>query len=119
MCVTAGILAIVLERDVPGLSLMLGLSATVMVLLLTAAVLDPIMDFLTQLIEVCELSGVYTKPILKCLAIALITKFGASLCKDAKQGGAAAALEFSGAAAAVWTCLPLMQAFLSMLEDLL
>lgn len=119
LCLTAGLLAAVLDRSAPSVSLLLGLAATAMVLLLSVAFLEPILRFLTRVNDVCELSGVYTRPMLKCLAIALITKIGAALCRDAKQGGAASALEFAGAAAAVWTCLPLLEAFFAMAEELL
>ena len=116
---TAGLLALTMEKTVPVMSLLLGVAASVMILTLGITLMDPILSFVTRLHLVLGASGVYTAPLLKCFAIAVMTRLGSSLCRDAKQSGAAAALEITGAAAAVWSALPLMEAFLSMLEALL
>lgn len=118
-CLTAGLFAVVLERTVPEFALLVGVLTAVLVLILSARFLEAVFQFLEELKSVCGLSGVYTQPILKCLALALMTKIGTSLCRDSKQSGAAAALEFLGAAAALWICIPLLEAFLSMLEEIL
>lgn len=119
LALAAGLLAVTLEKIVPGIALLLSISVSVLILLLAAALLDPILSFLRELSIACGVSGIYTAPLLKCLCIALITRFGVSLSKDANQSGAASALELAGSVAAVWTILPLLKAFLSMLEELL
>ena len=119
LSLTAGLFSLVLERIEPGIAMLIGVMATVLVIVFSAQVLQPVLRFLEEANRVCSLSGIYTQPLLKCTAIALITRFGTALCKDAKQTGAAAALGFLGTAAAIWTCLPLMEAFLSMLESVL
>ena len=117
--VISGLLAMALERSAPGMGLLLSVSVTVMLLLAAAAILEPILSFLRKLEQVCGVSSVYSAPMVKCLCIALLTRFGVSLCKDAGQAGMASALETGGSLAALWTALPLFEAFLSMLEKLL
>lgn len=119
LCLSAVLFASVLERTEPAIALLLGVLATVLVVLLSGEVLEPILRFLKELNRACGLSGVYTQPLIKCLAVSLMTRLGTALCRDAKHTGSAAALEFLGAAAALWTCLPLMEAFLSMLQSVL
>lgn len=119
LCLTAALFAAVLERSEPSFALLLGMLATILVVFLSGRVLEPIMHFLEELKSACGLSGMYTQPLIKCLAVSLMTRLGTSLCRDAKHTGSAAALEFLGAAAALWTCLPLMEAFLSMLQGVL
>lgn len=119
LCLTAALFAAVLERTEPTIALLLCILATVLVVLLSGTVLEPILHFLEELNCACGLSGIYTKPLIKCLSVSLMTRLGSALCRDAKHTGSAAALEFLGSAAAVWTCLPLMEAFLSMLQGLL
>lgn len=119
ICLAGALFSTLLDRFEPAFSLLLGILATATVILLSGSVLEPILRFMDELNNVCGLSGVYTQPLIKCLAVSLMTRLGTSLCRDAKQNGPAAALEFLGTAAAIWTCLPLMEAFISMLQEAL
>ena len=53
------------------------------------------------------------------MGIAILTRIAAELCRDAGEGGIAAAAETAGAAAAVLTALPLLRAVLSTITGLL
>ena len=119
LAVAVGSLSLVIEKTTPAISLLTEIAACVMLLLLAATLLDPVLDFAARMGQAMQVSGIYAKPLLKCCAIALVTKTGASLCRDAKQSGAASALELTGAAGAVWSSLPLLEALLAMLERLL
>lgn len=119
ICLAAALFAAAMDRAEPAFSLLLGVSAAAAVLLLSGNLLEPLLQFLDKLKTACGVSGVYTQPLIRCMAVSLMTRMGAALCKDAKQNGSAAALEFLGTAAAIWTCLPLLEAFLSMLQEVL
>ena len=56
---------------------------------------------------------------LKTVAIALVTRIGTSLCKDAESDTAAALLEIGGTCCAFLAALPLMEMVLEMLEQML
>ena len=119
VAIIAGLLSVTLEKTVPGISLLLAVVVPAMVLLLSMSILEPIVSFLHRLGSAFGVSGMYTAPLIKCLAIALVTRLGVSLCKDAKQSGAAGALELVGSFASLYAALPLLEAFLSMMEGLL
>ena len=53
-------------------------------------------------------SGLFLSPVLKCLAISIITKFSAEICKDASQNAAAAAVDFLGSVCALSVVMPLL-----------
>lgn len=119
VAISAGVLTLTTEKTVPSISLAIEVCACAVILMLAVSLLGPVLSFVSKLAEVLGASGVVFTPLLKCFGAAVITRIGASLCRDAKQSGAASALEFTGAVAAVWSALPLLEAFLSMLQSLL
>ena len=77
------------------------------------------MSFLRRLERICGVSAVYSGTMIKCLLISLITRLGVSFCKDAGQPGMASMMELAGILASVWIAIPLFDAMLSMLEELM
>ena len=57
-------------------------------------------------------------PIMKCLAIAIVTRIASELCKDSAQNAAAAAVELAGTVCAVSTVMPLLMSVLKMIGGL-
>ena len=80
--------------------------------------MSEIVSFLKQLIELADLSSAVFAPVIKCMGIAIITKLSCELCKDAGQGGIASAVEYTGAVAAVYTALPLLETTLNLLVNI-
>lgn len=117
--VTAAILAATLYKTVPGISFALSLAAAVLTLLIALAFLEPLIDFLRETIALCGVSGVYTGPLLKCMAISILTMIGANLCKDAGQSSTSASIELAGVVAALYAALPLLNTFLKMIGELI
>ena len=58
-------------------------------------------------------------PLLKTVGIALISRTGGALCRDAGEGAMAGLVEMAGAFAAILVSLPLFRAAWQMLEGLL
>ena len=58
-------------------------------------------------------------PVLKCVAVGIVARLSADLCKDAGQSGLASAVELCGAAAALCISLPLVNTLLQTLGGLL
>ena len=115
----SGLLIVMLEKTAPVNALVLSIAVTVMFALVSAAFLEPVLSFLRRLENVCGVSAVYTGTMIKCLLISLVSRWGVSFCKDAGQTGMASVLELGGTLAAVWAAIPLFEAFLSMLEDMI
>lgn len=119
LALTAGLAASALQKSAPAFPLLLGLCAGTGILLLTMTLASPIVSFLRRAGETIGLSGVYLTPMWKCLAIALLERFGTALCKDAGQASAAEAIRLASATSALYAALPLLEEFLSLLEKLL
>lgn len=115
----SGLLAVMLEKNAPANALLLSLAAAVILALASVSFLEPIFSFLRRLERVCGISAVYAGTMIKCMLITLVSRLGVSFCKDAGQHGIASMLELGGTLAAVWAAIPLFDAFLSMLEELM
>ena len=98
VCLTAAILGAVLRQHSPE----------------TAAVLD----MLEELAAAGGLpEGLFT-PLVKTLGIALVSRLGGEICRDAGQGAMAAVLDTAGAFGAVLVSLPLVRAAWELLRTL-
>ncbi len=116
--VAGALCAVTVRKQSPEISLVLGLTAGVLVLSWAAGLLEDGLAFLTELAALAGISTELLAPLVKTMGIALVTHLGSALCKDAGEGGIAAALEFAGGAAAICAALPLMRAVLEGLRSL-
>lgn len=66
-----------------------------------------------------EISSTLFLPLLKTAGIAVVTRIGADLCRDAGESAVASAVEMAGAMGALLAVLPLMQAAWEVLRSLL
>ena len=71
------------------------------------------------LLAAVEISSTLFLPLLKTAGIAVVTRIGADLCRDAGESAMASAVEMAGAMGALLAVLPLMQAAWEVLRSLL
>ena len=74
---------------------------------------------LDKLAQAGGLSAGLVEPVLKVTGIAIVTRLAADFCRDAKEGALSSAVETAGTALALAAVLPLMNAVLDMLAQLL
>ena len=115
----AGLISLTLERTEPSFSMLVGVVSVICILLIGISLLEPLRSFLDRLLRFGGASGVYTTPLVKCLCAAVVTRFGAALCRDAKQSGPASAVELIGTMAMLCAALPLFEMLLSTLEGMI
>ena len=109
VCLAAAILGAVLRQHSPE-------TAAVLVLLLRG--LAEVLDMLEELAAAGGLpEGLFT-PLVKTLGIALVSRLGGEICRDAGQGAMAAVLDTAGAFGAVLVSLPLVRAAWELLRTL-
>lgn len=116
--VIAAILSLVIRKNTPELSLVLGLTAAMLAILFAVQALRPVFDFLTELKEKAILAPEIYVPVLKCLGIGIITQLGAGICRDAGQSAAATGVELCGTAAAMLCTIPLVCSILELMGKL-
>jgi len=116
--VTGSILALLLRRTVPELSLLISLVAGLTAAFLCVGVTAELTGAYESLAEKSGVSSALLTPVVKCVGIALVTELGAQLCKDASQGAAAAFVELCGTLCALYVALPLISSLVSVVEGL-
>lgn len=114
----AALFGLILRRSNPEMSLLLGIAAAGVVLALTAAAAPALGETARLVRGFTGLEETAAAPVLKCVAVGVLARLAADLCRDAGQSGVASAVELCGAAVALLVSLPLVNAFLTMLGGL-
>ena len=113
------LLALTLKKQTPELALLLSLSACVLAIFLLLNWLTPILALIRELSGRTGLDPSVTEPLLKVLGIGLLTQIAGAVCGDAGQSAMAKLLELGGGLLCLYLSLPLLNAVLSLIEDLL
>ena len=119
IAVVGSILAAVVKRDAGAIALAVALICCCTLVSCLLGILKPLLRFLEELRQTSGLSTTILSPLLKSVAIGLITEIAAGICSDAGQSSLAKFVQLCGAAAALYVALPLMEAVLSLLQTLM
>ena len=119
VCLLGALLAALLKKSNPELALLLAVAACVIVLAVVIKGLDEIFAFLDEIVTWGGLSADIFSPLWKTVGIALVTRVGTELCKDAGENAMASLVEMTGASGAVLVAIPLFQAAWEMLRALI
>ncbi len=117
--VIGSILALLLKKYTPELSLTLSVITGAVIIWISATVAGQITELIRRLAEKGALSSIYVSPVMKCVGIGLITQLSSQVCRDAQQGSIASAVELCGTLCALYVSVPLVSALLSTVEKLL
>ena len=117
--VTAVVLSAVLKKNTPELALLLALAAGLWMLALTASGLGAVVALMEELAEQAGLSEVLLEPVMKTVALSILTRLTAEICRSAGEGGVAAFVETVGAVLALLAALPLVRAVARLMGELL
>ncbi len=116
--IAAVAIGLALKRTNPEITLLMAVSLAAVVLYMVIGALGDIIDFLREIAEMSGISGAALNAVLKTVAIALITKLSADVCRDAGQSSAASVVETAGTVGAIYVALPLMRAVLDTVSEL-
>lgn len=117
--VTAVVLSGVLRKNTPELGLLLTLAAGVWMLALTADGLGAAVELMKELAGQAGLSEALLEPVLKTVALSILTKLTSEICRSAGESGLAAFVETAGTVLALMVALPLVRAVAEMMGELL
>ena len=119
VCLLGALLAALLKKSNPELALLLAVAACVIVLAVVIKGLDESFALLYEIVTWGGLSADIFSPLWKTVGIALVTRVGTELCKDAGENAMASLVEMTGAFGAVLVAIPLFQAAWEMLRALI
>lgn len=111
----AALTGLLIRRTNPEMSLVIG-ACTVTVIAAAALSFAGELATLTQTVKtLVGTSDTFIAPILKCTAIAVVTKLTSELCRDSSQAATAAAIELAGTMFAMSISMPLIIGMLRMI----
>lgn len=119
VAVAAVLCAAVIRRGAPELSLALILAAGAWILLLVMDSLGQVVQAMGRMAELAELDNTVVEPVVKTVAISILTKVTGELCRSSGEGGIAAFVDVAGTVLALAVALPLAEGVVTMMAELL
>ena len=117
--ITAAVLGGVLRKNTPELALLLALAAGLWMVALVADGLGAVVALMEELTSLAGLSEELLEPVVKTVALSILTRLTAEVCKSAGEGGVAAFVETAGTVLALVVALPLVRAVVLMMTEML
>ena len=117
--ITAAVLGVVLRKNTPELALLLALAAGLWMVALVADGLGAVVALMEELTSLAGLSDELLEPVVKTVALSILTRLTAEVCKSAGEGGVAAFVETAGTVLALVVALPLVRAVVLMMTEML
>lgn len=109
----SAVLGMLLKRHNPEGALLLGAICAVGILAASLGILDGLASLRKLMRQSIGSEGEgLIAPLLKCLAISLVSRFSSESCRDASQNAAASAVEFAGAVCSLGVVMPLLMSVL-------
>ena len=109
----------VLRRGGGEFSMLMVLAAGTCILLLAMEPLSQVVESMARIARLAQLDGGLVLPVMKTVAISILTKITAEICKSSGEGGIAAFVETAGTALALAVAAPLAEGVLELMAEML
>lgn len=119
VAVTAAVLSVVLRRHTPELALLLVLGAGLWILSAAAGAMGAAAELLAELTALTGVEEELLRPVVKTVALSLLTRLTVEICRGAGENGVAAFVETAGTVLALGVSLPLIRAVMLVMGELL
>lgn len=113
LALTAALIGIVLRRTNPEMTLLLSICTVVLIMGAALGFARSFTELARTVQRIFGVSETLIKPVIKCVAVAIITKMTSDLCKDSAQAAAASAVELAGTVCALCIIMPLLMSMLT------
>lgn len=112
------VLVLLFKKDNPPMALILTIAIAFVVLTLAYNTIKAVTDFVNSLAAAANISPAILTVVFKAVAISIITKLSADVCRDAQQTSIASGIELAGSFAALYIALPLFKTVMDMIRSL-
>lgn len=117
--IVSTILIVILKKNNAEFGIYIGIAASIVIFFVIIDKLGIILDFISRISSLINISDIYIKILLQILGIAFITEFGAQLCKDAGQQAIASKIEMVGKIMILIISMPVILSIINMISDIL
>lgn len=104
------------EKDI---SVLLTMAVCCLVAAAALSYLEPVLDLLWELKALGDLSGEMLGVLMKAVGIGLVAEIAGMICADAGNGSLGKTLQILASAAILYLSIPLFQAFLTLVQEIL
>lgn len=104
------------EKDI---SVLLTMAVCCLVAAAALSYLEPVLDLLWELKALGDLSGEMLGILMKAVGIGLVAEIAGMICADAGNGSLGKTLQILASAAILYLSIPLFQAFLTLVQEIL
>ena len=115
----AVMLGLTVGRQEKDIALMLTLAVCCMICFIAVFYLEPVLDLLWEWVELGGLDDEILRSLLKAVGIALVAQTAGQICSDAGNASMARTMQMLGSAAILYLCVPLFQAFMNFIREIL
>lgn len=119
LAAVGAVCAAAIKKQTPDVALVMTICAATLILTVAMTTFRPILALMDTLAERAGLSAAVLSPVIKTVGVSILTRVTAELCRDAGEGGLASAVEIAGGVCGLLVCLPLFEAVLDLVLDLL
>ena len=115
----AAVIVTLLKKTSPEMAYLLTLAVCAIVMFLFAESADRIVENIRHVFAASNIPEEIFSPLIKMLAIAIMTKTGADICRDAGEAAFENLVETAGAITAILLSMPLFSTAWELLQELL
>lgn len=119
LVLVSAILCLTIGKQGKDFSILLTIAVCCMVLILGAAYLEPVLDFLQNLESMGQLDSSLIDVLFKVVGIAMLSEIAGMICSDAGNASMGKALHILGTAVILWLSIPIFNALLELIGQIL
>lgn len=113
--IVGAILGVILREQKPELAIQLSIVTGLIIFILVLDKLNSVITVLKYFANKSNIDILYFSTILKVVAIAYISEFGAQVCRDAGEGSIASKIEFAGKVMIMIMAIPILAALMDVI----
>lgn len=117
--IAAAAISSVLKQYNKEYGLFISLAASVFIIGVILGAIGPVLNFIDSLGEISETDNKYIGILIKALAVCYIVQIAADCCRDCGESAIASKIELAGKIALLIISLPLFEALLGIVKDLI
>ena len=113
--IIAAVLAVLLRDERPEIAVVISIVTGLVIFIFLITKLNSVMSVLRYFAAKANIDVLYFSTILKVIAIAYITEFGAQICRDAGESAIATKVEFAGKVLIMVIAIPILAALMDIM----
>ena len=115
----ASIATLVLAKQAKDSAILLAIAVCAMILIGAVEYLQPVIDFIKRLADLAQMDSDILSILLKVVGIGMLSEVAVLICKDAGNTTMGKSLQIMATGLILWISIPLLEAFLDLIESVL